>query len=73
MNNIDTEKLKKRIENYPANLFWFDSRYNKILSTLLEDFEYIIKTTVESINSYEEFAEVRSKIELFYRLKLCSD
>jgi len=66
--NIDTEKLKRRIENYPANLFWFDSRYNKILSALLEDFEYIIKTTVESINSYEEFAEVRNRIELFFKV-----
>ena len=38
--NIDTEELKKRIEDHPANLFWFDSRYNKILSALLEDFSY---------------------------------
>ena len=38
--NIDVEKLKRRIESCPANLFWFDNRYNKILSALLEDFSY---------------------------------
>ena len=44
--NIDVKKLKKRIENHPANLFWLDSRYNKNLSNLLKDFSYAIKQTV---------------------------
>ena len=66
--NIDTEKLKKRIEDHPANLFWFDSRYNKILSALLEDFSYLIKKTTEGIERYEEFAEIRSRIELFFKV-----
>ena len=66
--NIDVEKLKKRIESYPANLFWFDNRYNKILSDLLEDFSYVIKKTVEGIDRYEEFAELRSRIELFFKV-----
>jgi hypothetical protein len=66
--NIDEEKLKKRIESYPANLFWFDSRYNKILDDLLEDFSYVIKKTVEGVDRYEEFAEMRSRIELFFKV-----
>ena len=66
--NIDEEKLKNRIESYPANLFWFDSRYNKILSDLLEDFSYVIKKTVEGIDRYKEFAEVRSRIEIFFKV-----
>jgi len=37
--NIDVEKLKRRIESCPANLFWFDNRLT-ILSSLLEDFSY---------------------------------
>jgi len=61
--------VKKRIEDHPANLFWFDSRYNKILSVLLEDFNYVIKKTIEEIERYEEFAEVRSRIELFLKAK----
>lgn len=65
--NIDEEKLKKRIENHPANLFC-DSRYNKILSSLLEDFEYVIKKTVEGIDRYEEF-RIRSRIELFFKVQ----
>jgi len=60
--------VKKRIEDHPANLFWFDSRYNKILSALLEDFSYVIKKTIEGIERYEEFAEVRSRIELFFKV-----
>jgi len=55
------------IENHPANLFWFDSRYNKILSSLLEDFEYIIKKTIEGIESYENF-EIRSRVEQFFKV-----
>ena len=66
--NINEEKLKSMIENHPANLFWFDSRYNKILSSLLEDFEYIIKKTIEGIESYEEFAEIRSRVEQFFKV-----
>ena len=66
--NIDVEKLKKRIENHPANLFWLDSRYNKNLSSLLEDFSYVIKQTVEGIDRYEEFAEIRSRIESFFKV-----
>ncbi|CAD7769956.1 hypothetical protein FHEFKHOI_00706 [Candidatus Methanoperedenaceae archaeon GB50] len=60
--------MKRRIEGCPANLFWFDSRYNKILSILLEDFSYIIKQTVEKIDRHEEFAEIISKIESFFKI-----
>jgi len=66
--NRDVKKLKKRIENHPANLFWFDSRYNKNLSSLLKDFSYAIKKTVEGIDRYEEFAEIRSRIESFFKI-----
>ena len=66
--NIDVEKLKRRIESCPANLFWFDNRLT-ILSSLLEDFSYVIKKTIEGIERYEEFAEIRSRIELFLKAK----
>jgi len=66
--NIDREELKKMVEGILPNVRWFDSRYNRILSTLLEDFEYIIKKTVEGIDRYEEFAEIRSRIELFFKV-----
>ncbi|CAD7772019.1 hypothetical protein FHEFKHOI_01143 [Candidatus Methanoperedenaceae archaeon GB50] len=66
--NIDVKKLKKRIENHPANLFWLDSKYNKNLSSLLKDFSYAIKQTVEGINKYEEFTETRSRIESFFKI-----
>jgi len=46
----------------------FDSRYNRILSALLEDFKYIIKKALKSIDRYEEFAEIRSRIELFFKV-----
>ncbi len=66
--NIDKEKLKKRVEKALPNVIWFDSRYNKILSSLLEDFSYVIKKTLEGIERYEEFAELRSRIELFFKV-----
>jgi len=66
--NIDREELKKMVERTLPNVRWFDSRYNKILSALLEDFEYVIKKTIEAIDRYEEFAELRSKIELFFKV-----
>ena len=66
--NIDREELKKMVERTLPNVRWFDSRYNKILSCLLEDFEYIIKKTIEGIERYEEFAEIRSRIELFFKV-----
>jgi len=66
--NTDREELKKMVERTLPNVRWFDSRYNKILSTLLEDFEYIIKKTMEAIDRYEEFAEIRSRIELFFKV-----
>ncbi|AGK61376.1 hypothetical protein Asulf_01385 [Archaeoglobus sulfaticallidus PM70-1] len=72
--NIDREELKRMVEGILTNVRWFDSRYNRILSSLLEDFEYIIKKTVEGIDRYEEFAEMRSKIELIFKeLRQCSD
>jgi len=66
--NIDREELKRMVESTLPNVRWFDSRYNKILSALLEDFEYVIKKTVEGIDRYEEFAEIRSRIELFFKV-----
>ena len=66
--NVDIEELKRMVERTLPNVRWFDSRYNRILSTLLEDFEYIIKKTVEGIERYEEFAEIRSRIELFFKV-----
>ena len=65
--NIDREELKKMVERTLPNLR-FDSRYNRILSALLEDFEYIIKKTIEGVERYEEFAEIRRKIELFFKV-----
>lgn len=65
--NVDMEKLKKRVERTLPNVIWFDSRYIRILSSLLEDFNYIIKKTVESIDSYNEFAKIRDRIELFLK------
>ena len=65
--NIDREELKKMVGRTLPNVRWFDSRLT-ILSALLEDFEYIIKKTVEGIERYEEFAEVRSRIELFFKV-----
>ena len=64
----------RAVERTLPNVRWSDSRYSRILSALLEDFEYIIKKTVEGIERYEEFAEIRSRIELFSKLlKRCSD
>ncbi len=66
--NIDVEKLKRKSESCLANLFWFDNRLT-ILSCLLEDFSYVIKKTIEGIDRYEEFAELRSRVELFLKAK----
>jgi|GEM_PF-766218 len=66
--NIDREELKRMVERTLPNIRWFDSRYNKILSALLEDFSYVIKKTIEGIERYEEFAEIRSRIELFFKV-----
>jgi len=37
--NTDREELKRMVERTLPNVRWFDSRYNRILSTLLEDFK----------------------------------
>ena len=66
--NIDREELKRMVERTLPNVRWFDSRYNRILSGLLEDFSYVIKKTIEGIERYEEFAEIRSRIELFFKV-----
>ncbi|AGK60842.1 hypothetical protein Asulf_00833 [Archaeoglobus sulfaticallidus PM70-1] len=58
--NVDRVELKKMVERTLPNVRWFDSRYNKILSTLIEDFNYVIKKTAEGSDRYEEFAEIRS-------------
>ena len=66
--NIDREELKRMVERTLPNIRWFDSRYSRILSALLEDFSYVIKKTIEGIERYEEFAEIRSRIELFFKV-----
>ncbi|CAD7770134.1 hypothetical protein FHEFKHOI_01436 [Candidatus Methanoperedenaceae archaeon GB50] len=65
---IISHLIKVEIENHPANLFWLDSRYNKNLSSLLENFSYAIKQTVEGIDKYEKFTEIRSRIESFFKI-----
>jgi len=60
--NIE-EELKKMVERTLPNVRWFDSS-TRILSTLPEDFEYIIK---EEIERYEN-CKIRSRIELFFKV-----
>jgi len=64
--NTDREELKGMVERTLPNVRWFDSS-TRILSTLLEDFEYIIKKTVEGIDRYEN-CEIKSRIELFFKV-----
>ncbi len=66
--SIDKDKLKRMIENQAMNLLWFDSRYNQVLDHLQEDFEFIIQKAVEGVDSYQEFAGERYKIELFFKV-----
>lgn len=47
-NNIDSEKLANMMEKLPPDIFWWNKRYNKIHSNLLNEFSEIIKLTIEN-------------------------
>lgn len=66
--NIDEAKIERMLENLPPNLVWYDKRYSKMFSTLLEDFSEIIRMTIQGLYSYEVFAELRSEIEGVFKV-----
>lgn len=51
----------------PVNLDWLDSRYSSVFDDLVKDLNEIIKMTLQSINEYEDFAEMRAEIEILFK------
>ncbi len=62
-------KITDKLNNLSPNIFWFSSKYNKHLDTLLEDFKTIITETINGMKSYkEDFAKTRSNIEILFKV-----
>ena len=63
------DKIEERLKNLPPNLSWFNSSYNKQLSTLLDEFKEIISRSVEMTKNYKDCAAaLRSRIEILFKI-----
>ena len=63
------DKIEERLKNLPPNLSWFNSSYNKQLSTLLDEFKEIISRGVEMTKNYRDCAAaLRSRIEILFKI-----
>jgi len=66
--DISPDKIEAMLKNLPPNIVWFDSRYNKVFSELITDFSEIVRETIYAVRNYEEFARMRSEIELIFKV-----
>ena len=76
-NNL--KKLERVIKAMPVNFDWLNSRYSSVFDELVKDLNEIIKMTLQAINDYEDFAEMRAEIEILFKstkalfgLKICT-
>lgn len=61
------KKLDRVIKGMPINFDWLDSRYSSVFDDLVKDLNEIIRMTLQSISNYDNFAEMRSVIELLFK------
>lgn len=62
--NMEVEKV---IQSMPINLDWLDPKYSSIFDELVRDLNEIISFTLEAVNNYEDFAEMRAEIEMLFK------
>ncbi len=64
-NNL--KKLERIFKATPVNFDWLDSRYSGVFDDLVKDLNEIIEMTLQSLNDYEDFAEMRAEIEILFK------
>ncbi|KXA89434.1 hypothetical protein AKJ57_05320 [candidate division MSBL1 archaeon SCGC-AAA259A05] len=61
------EKLMEKLENCDSNLVWFGKKYRNQLEELLEEFEEILQKTMKWVKNYDDFKDLRGKIEHIFK------
>jgi len=61
------KRLERIIGSMPINLNWLDSRYSLIFDDLVKDLNEIISYTLQAVNSYDDYKEMRAKIEILFK------
>ncbi|KXA91512.1 hypothetical protein AKJ64_04675 [candidate division MSBL1 archaeon SCGC-AAA259E17] len=64
------EKLMEKLENCDSNLVWFGKKYRNQLEKLLEEFEEILQKTMEWVENYDDFKDLRGKIEHIFSIAI---